>query len=59
MNKFGLPMNFLGTIQVLGIVFTLKIPFLNYFISFSHCLNYASITGKYRGYDASILRLDE
>jgi hypothetical protein len=52
-------MNFLGTIQVLGIVFTLKIPFLNYFISFSHCLNYASITGKYRGYDASILRLDE
>jgi hypothetical protein len=49
MDLFGIIMNFLWITQVLGIVFTLKIHFLNYFISFSHCLDWAPIKQKHRG----------
>jgi hypothetical protein len=41
-------MNFLGILQVLGIVFILKIHFLNDFIGFIHCQDYVSISGEYR-----------
>jgi hypothetical protein len=49
--------NFILIKQVLGIVFTLKFPFLNYFTGFSHCLDWAPILQKNRGYGASISRL--
>jgi hypothetical protein len=52
-------MNFLRITQVLGIVFILKIHFLNNFISFSHCLDCASISKEDRGLCASFLRLSE
>jgi hypothetical protein len=50
-------MNFLCILQVSRIVFTLKFPFLNYFTSFSQCLDWAPNLQKNRGYGASISRL--
>jgi hypothetical protein len=49
MDQFGLSMNFIWIKQVLGIVFILKFCFLNDFIGFIHCLDYASIPKEFRG----------
>jgi hypothetical protein len=57
MDQFGLNMNFLWIKQLLGIVFILKIHFLNQFPWFSISLDCASITGKCRVSGAKFPRL--
>ena len=50
MGKFGLHMNFLWIIQVLGFIFILKIEFPIHFINFNSVLDWASNKPKRRGY---------